>query len=68
LKDAAATRLRVGEHEQELKEVRKVAAVEKKILEDKLTEEKRNTKESNPQFNALTIGKVEVFVLVVFFQ
>jgi hypothetical protein len=42
--------------------------VEKKKLEDELTEEKRKTKESNPQFNALTIGKVEVFVLVVFFQ
>jgi hypothetical protein len=36
-----------------------VAAVEKKKLEDELTEEKRKTKEANAQFNALTIGKVE---------
>jgi hypothetical protein len=46
-------------HLTELKEVREVAAVEKKKLEDELAEEKRKTKESNAQFNALTIGKVE---------
>jgi hypothetical protein len=68
LKDAVATRLRVGELEPELKEVREAVSVEKKKLEDELAEENRKTKESNPQFNALTIGKVEVFVLVVFFQ
>jgi hypothetical protein len=60
LKDAAATRLRVAELEQELKEVRKAAAVEKKKLEDELAEEKCKTKEANAQFNASTIGKVEI--------
>jgi hypothetical protein len=59
LKDAAATRLRVAELEQELKEVCEAATVEKKKLEDELTEEKRKTKEANAQLNALTIGKVE---------
>jgi hypothetical protein len=37
-----------------------VAAAEKKRLENELSEEKRKTKEANAQFNALTIGKVEV--------
>jgi hypothetical protein len=60
LKDAAATRLRVAELEQELREVRKAAAVEKKKLEDELAEEKRRTHEANAQFNALTISKVEI--------
>jgi hypothetical protein len=59
-KDAAVTQLRVAELEQELKGVREAAAVEKKKLEDELTEERRKTKEANAQFNALTIGKVEV--------
>jgi hypothetical protein len=60
LKDAAATRLRVAELEKELKEVCEVAALEKKKLEDELTEEKRKTKEANAQINSLTIGKVEI--------
>jgi hypothetical protein len=34
--------------------------VEKKEIEDKLAEEKRMTQEANMQFNALTIGEVEV--------
>jgi hypothetical protein len=33
---------------------------EKKNLEEELAEEKRKAKEANSQFNALTIGKVEV--------
>jgi hypothetical protein len=40
--------------------------VEKKKLEDELDEERRKTKEAYAQFNALTIGKVETFVLVIF--
>jgi hypothetical protein len=58
LKNAAATERRVTELEQELKQVREVAAMEKKKLEDELTEEKCKTKEDDAQFNALTIGKV----------
>jgi hypothetical protein len=60
LKDVAATRLRVAELEQELREVREAAVVEKKKLEDELAKERRKTKEANAQFNALTIGKVEI--------
>jgi hypothetical protein len=60
LKNAAATERRVTELEQELKQVREAAAVEKK-LEDQLAEEKRKTKEANAQFNAFTIGKVKVY-------
>jgi hypothetical protein len=52
--------LRVTELEQELKHVREAAAMEKKKLEDELSEEKRRTHEANAQFNALTIGKVEI--------
>jgi hypothetical protein len=54
------TQLRVTELEQELKHVREAAAMEKKKLEDELSEEKRRTHEANAQFNALTIGKVEI--------
>jgi hypothetical protein len=60
LKDAAATRLRVAELEQELEEVCEAVAMEKKKLEDELAEEKCKTKEANAQFNALTIGKVKI--------
>jgi hypothetical protein len=35
-------------------------AAEKKKLEDELAEERRKAKEANAQFNALTIGKVEI--------
>jgi ABC-type uncharacterized transport system fused permease/ATPase subunit len=59
LKNVAATWLRVAELEQELKEVHEAATVEKKMLEDELTEEKCKTMEANVQFNDLTIGKVE---------
>jgi hypothetical protein len=60
LKDAAVTRLRVVELEQELREVREAAAMKKKKLEDKLAEEKHRTHEANVQFNALTISKVKI--------
>jgi hypothetical protein len=60
LKNAVVTRLRVAQLEQELKEVRKATAVEKKKLEDELAEKRRKTKEANAQFNALTIGKVDI--------
>jgi hypothetical protein len=60
LKNAVVTRLRVAQLEQELKEVRKATAVEKKKLEDELAEKRRKTEEANAQFNALTIGKVDI--------
>jgi hypothetical protein len=60
LKDVATTRLQVAKLEQELREVCEAVAVEKKKLEDKLAEEKCKTKDANAQFNALTIGKVEI--------
>jgi hypothetical protein len=60
LKNAVATQLRVAELEQELKQFWEAAAVEKKKLEDELAEEKRRIREANVQFNALTIGKVEI--------
>jgi hypothetical protein len=50
----------VVELEQELKQVCKAAAVEKKRLEDKLAEEKHKTQEANAQFNTSSIGKVEM--------
>jgi hypothetical protein len=59
LKNAEATQWRVTELEQELKQVREAAAVEKKKLENELAEEKRKTQEANAQFNAVSIGKVE---------
>jgi C4-type Zn-finger protein len=60
LKNAEATQRRVTELEQELKQVREAVAMEKKKLEDELAEERRKTKEAYAQFNALTIGKVEI--------
>jgi regulator of sigma D len=60
LKNAEATQRRVIELEQELKQVREAVAAEKKKLEDELAEEKHRTQEANAQFNALTIGKVEI--------
>jgi hypothetical protein len=38
-----------------------VAAAEKK-LEDELAEEKRKAKDATAQFNALTIGKIEICI------
>jgi hypothetical protein len=55
LNNVAAKERRVTKLEQELKQVREVAAVEKKKLEDELAEEKSKAKEANAQFNALTI-------------
>jgi hypothetical protein len=50
----------VTELEQELKQVREVAATETRKLENKLAEEKRKAKQATTQFNASTIGNVEV--------
>jgi hypothetical protein len=55
--------LRVAELKQELKEVHEATTVEKKKLEDELTEKRHKTKEANAQYNALTIGKVEILCL-----
>jgi uncharacterized protein YbaP (TraB family) len=62
LKNAAATQLRVVELEQELKQVREMAAIDKKKkkkLEDELAKEKRKTKEANAQFNTANISKID---------
>jgi regulator of sigma D len=59
LKNAAEKERRVTELEQELKQVREAATAEKK-LEDELAEKKHKANEVTTQFNALTIGKVEV--------
>jgi hypothetical protein len=62
LKNAAATQLRVVELEQELKQVRETAAIDKKKkknLEDELAKEKRKTKEANAQFNTANISKID---------
>jgi hypothetical protein len=47
LRNVVATQLRVVRLEQELKQVREAAVVEKKRLEDELAEEKHKTKEAN---------------------
>jgi hypothetical protein len=62
LKNAAATQLRVVELEREIKQVREVAATDKKKLEDELAEEKRKTQEANAQFNTASISKIKIFL------
>jgi hypothetical protein len=47
LRNVVATQLRVVRLEQELKQVREAAVVEKKRLEDELAEEKHKTEEAN---------------------
>jgi Sec-independent protein translocase protein TatA len=59
-KNAKATQRWVTELKQDLKHVCEVVAVEKKKLEDELTEEKRKTQAADAQFNAVSIGKVEI--------
>jgi hypothetical protein len=49
----------VVELEQELKQVRELAAADKKKLEDELAEENRRTREATAQFNTSSIGKVQ---------
>jgi chromosome segregation ATPase len=55
-----ATHLRVVELEEELKQVREAVAVDKNKLEDDLAEERRKTQKANAQFNAATVGKIEI--------
>jgi hypothetical protein len=43
--------------ERELKEVREAAAVDKKKLEDELTEERRKAVEATAQFNTAATGR-----------
>jgi hypothetical protein len=62
LKNVAEKERRVTELEREVKEVREVVTLEKKKLEDELTEEKHKDNEATTQFNALTIGKVEICI------
>jgi hypothetical protein len=57
LKDAAAKEHRIVDLERELKEVREAAAVDKKKLEDELTEEKHKAVKAIAQFNTMATGR-----------
>jgi hypothetical protein len=48
---------RIIDLERELKEVREAAAVDKKKLEDELTEERRKAVEATAQFNTAATGR-----------
>jgi hypothetical protein len=50
----------VVELEQELKQVRKAVAADKKKLEDELAEERRKTREADAQFNTASICKIKI--------
>jgi hypothetical protein len=54
----------VVELEREIKQVREVAATDKKKLEDELAEEKRKTQEANAQFNTASISKIKIFLQI----
>jgi hypothetical protein len=49
----------VVELQQELKQSREMAVMDKKKLQDKLVEDKRKTQEANSQFNATNIGRID---------
>jgi hypothetical protein len=53
---------RIVNLERELKEVREVAAAERKRLEDELTEEKRKAVEATVQFNTMATGRSNLCV------
>jgi hypothetical protein len=55
--NATEKELRIVDLERELKEVREVAAAEKKRPEDKLVEEKRKAVEATEQFNTMSTGR-----------
>jgi acetyl-CoA carboxylase alpha subunit len=57
LKNETEREQRITDLERELKQVREVAAVEKKKLEDELAEEKRKATEATTQFNVLSISR-----------
>jgi hypothetical protein len=57
LKHGAEKEQRIVDLERELKEVREVAAVDKKRLEDELVEERRKAVEATTQFNTAATGK-----------
>jgi cell division septum initiation protein DivIVA len=57
LKDAVAKEQRIVDLEKELKEVREVAAAEKRKLEDDLAEEKRKAMEATAQFNTMATSR-----------
>jgi predicted nucleic acid-binding Zn-ribbon protein len=56
LRDAAVKKQRIVNLERELREVREVAAADKKKLEDELAEEKRKAVEATTQFNTAATG------------
>jgi predicted nucleic acid-binding Zn-ribbon protein len=56
LRDAAVKKQRIVNLERELREVREVAAADKKKLEDELAEEKRKAVEATTQFNTVATG------------
>jgi hypothetical protein len=57
LKDAAAKEQRFVDLKRELKEVREVAAAEKRKLEDELAEERRKAMEATEQFNTAATSR-----------
>jgi hypothetical protein len=57
LKHAEEREQRITDLERELKEVREVAAADKKRLEDELAEERHKAVEATAQFNTAAIGR-----------
>jgi DNA repair exonuclease SbcCD ATPase subunit len=57
LKNVTEKEQRIVNLERELKEVREVAAAEKKTLEGELSEEKRKAVEATAQFNTMATGR-----------
>jgi hypothetical protein len=66
LRHAEEKEQRIIDLERELKEVREVAATDKKRLEDELVEERRKAMEATAQFN--TAATSEFFSLRPFFK
>jgi hypothetical protein len=62
LKNATEKEQRIVDLERELKEVREVAAAEKKRLEDELAEEKCKAMEATAQFNTMATGRLSLCV------
>jgi histidinol-phosphate/aromatic aminotransferase/cobyric acid decarboxylase-like protein len=57
LKNATEKEQRIVDLERELKEVRAMAAAEKKRLKDELAKEKRKAMEATTQFNTMSTGR-----------
>jgi hypothetical protein len=61
LKNATEKEQRIVDLERKLKEVREVAAAEKKRLEDELAEEKRKAVEATTWFNTAATGRSNLY-------